>query len=197
MLVPCTVHVTSCIPPASRPRYNPFNRVSFAWIFFLARYEDRRVSNHKLVTINFLHCCCFSNTEKWHFVYQTRTDFSTFLGLNKFPNKKLEVCQQTWSEKFQNTTKFHLPTCTGYGVGIPHNFCKWFHSFRTLCVCPPQWQYHFYAQRDHSKQPFVFVSRAGSCLSSVFIRISLKTIQGRTVMGRCICRSFSLGWRSG
>jgi hypothetical protein len=78
------------------------------------------------------------------------------------------------------------------GVGIPKNFCKWFHSFRTLCICPPQWQYHFDAQCDHSKQQSVFVSRADSCKSRVFIKISLKTIQGRTVMGRCICRSFSL-----
>lgn len=94
ILVPCTVHVTVCLPLTSHLRSrlpsNPFNRISFASTHLLpcAQYEIRKVSNYKqLVKTNFLYCSSVSKTVKNGIMFKNAYIFKTswlhFLGLRE------------------------------------------------------------------------------------------------------------------
>ena len=119
-------------------------------IFFPAHYEDRRVSNHRLVTTNFLHCCSLFQ-QHWKIAfclnnaYRFQSTWIHFLGLNEVHRLQCQIHAQQEirglpTNMVRKISKHHeVPSANMYRIwgGIPKHFCKWFHSFRTLCICPP------------------------------------------------------------
>jgi len=114
-------HVHATVLPTVFPSHESLR------IFFPARYEDRRVSNNKLVTINVMHCCSlFQQHWKMALCLQNAYTFQStwihFWGLNEVHRLQCQTHPQQEirgqptnmvRKKIQNSVKFHPPTCPG------------------------------------------------------------------------------------